>query len=68
MTAILKEDPPEITTTGKPIAPALERIVRRCLGRSRYRGFSPRAIWHSIWKDSWARRYGGQCDCGGDSD
>jgi eukaryotic-like serine/threonine-protein kinase len=31
MTAILKEDPPEITTTGKPIAPALERIVRRCL-------------------------------------
>jgi len=31
MTAILKEDPPEITTAGKPIAPALERIVRRCL-------------------------------------
>jgi hypothetical protein len=31
MTAILKEDPPEITTAGKPIVPALERIVRRCL-------------------------------------
>jgi Tol biopolymer transport system component len=31
MTAILKEDPPEISTAGKPIAPAVERIVRRCL-------------------------------------
>jgi eukaryotic-like serine/threonine-protein kinase len=32
MTAILKEEPPEITTTGKTqISPALERIVRRCL-------------------------------------
>ena len=31
MTAILKEEPPEISTSGKPIAPAIERIVRRCL-------------------------------------
>ena len=31
MTAILKEDPPELTTPGKSISPALERIVRRCL-------------------------------------
>lgn len=31
MTAILKEDPPEISLTGKPIPPALDRIVRRCL-------------------------------------
>lgn len=31
MTAILKEDPPELTTLGKPISPALERIVRRCI-------------------------------------
>jgi serine/threonine protein kinase len=31
MTAILKEDPPEISTTGKPVAPAIERTVRRCL-------------------------------------
>jgi hypothetical protein len=31
MTAILKEDPPELTASGKPISPALERIVRRCL-------------------------------------
>jgi eukaryotic-like serine/threonine-protein kinase len=31
MTAILKEDPPELSTTGKAISPAMERIVRRCL-------------------------------------
>lgn len=31
MTAILKEDPPEISTTGKTISPAMERIIRRCL-------------------------------------
>ncbi|MGA8270982.1 MAG: protein kinase [Candidatus Sulfotelmatobacter sp.] len=31
MTAILKEDPPELSTTGKQISPAMERIVRRCL-------------------------------------
>ena len=31
MTAIMKEDPPELSLTGKTIAPALERIVRRCL-------------------------------------
>src|SRR6202050_4669364 len=31
MTAILKEDPPEISTTSRPIAPAIERTVRRCL-------------------------------------
>jgi eukaryotic-like serine/threonine-protein kinase len=31
MTAILKEDPPEISLTGKPISPALDRVVRRCL-------------------------------------
>jgi eukaryotic-like serine/threonine-protein kinase len=31
MTAILREDPPELSLTGKPISPAVERIVRRCL-------------------------------------
>ena len=31
MTAILKEEPAELSLTGKPISPALERIVRRCL-------------------------------------
>ncbi|MGH9641167.1 MAG: protein kinase domain-containing protein, partial [Terriglobales bacterium] len=31
MTAILKEDPPELGEIGHPVSPALERIVRRCL-------------------------------------
>jgi len=31
MTACLNEEPAELSATGKPIAPALERIVRRCL-------------------------------------
>jgi eukaryotic-like serine/threonine-protein kinase len=34
MTAILKEDPPELSLTGKPISPALERIFRRCLEKN----------------------------------
>jgi serine/threonine protein kinase len=31
MTAILKEEPVELSVSGKPVSPALERIVRRCL-------------------------------------
>ena len=31
MHAILTEDPPEIVTTGRPLPPALERVVRHCL-------------------------------------
>jgi Tol biopolymer transport system component len=31
MTAILRDDPPEISATGHGISPALDRIVRRCL-------------------------------------
>jgi eukaryotic-like serine/threonine-protein kinase len=31
MTAILKEEPPELSLSGKPVSPAMERIVRRCL-------------------------------------
>ncbi len=34
MTAILKEDPPELSFSGKPISPVLERIVRRCLEKN----------------------------------
>ncbi len=34
MTAILREDPPEITDVQPPIAPATERIIRRCLEKS----------------------------------
>ena len=31
MTAILREDPPELATPDRPVAPTLDRIVRRCL-------------------------------------
>ena len=34
MTAILKEDPPELGEMTPPVSPGLERIVRRCLERS----------------------------------
>ena len=34
MTAVLKEDPPELTDPVHPISPALDRIVRRCLEKS----------------------------------
>ena len=34
MTAILKEDPPELTETNRNISPALDRIVRHCLEKN----------------------------------
>jgi len=34
MTAVLNDDPPEVTDVQPPIAPALERIIRRCLEKS----------------------------------
>jgi eukaryotic-like serine/threonine-protein kinase len=38
MTAVLKDDPPDLTSSssasGRPVSPALERIVRRCLEKS----------------------------------
>jgi len=34
LNAILKEDPPELAGTGRPIPPALDRIVRHCLEKS----------------------------------
>jgi len=34
MSAILKEDPPEFSETGREISPALERIVRHCLEKN----------------------------------
>lgn len=34
MTAILNEDPPELSLAGSAIAPALERIVRHCLEKA----------------------------------
>ena len=34
MTAVLKEDPPELADPGHPISPALDHIVRRCLEKN----------------------------------
>ena len=34
MTAILKEDPPELSATNKNISPGLERVVNHCLEKS----------------------------------
>jgi eukaryotic-like serine/threonine-protein kinase len=34
MTAVLKDDPPELTGTSRLVSPTLERIVRRCLEKS----------------------------------
>jgi serine/threonine protein kinase/Tol biopolymer transport system component len=34
MSAILKEDPPELTETNRAVPPALERIVRHCLEKN----------------------------------
>ena len=37
--AILKEDPPELTQSGRNISPALDHIVRHCLEKDRGRRF-----------------------------
>ena len=37
--AILKEDPPELTQSGRNISPALDRIVKHCLEKDRSRRF-----------------------------
>lgn len=34
MTAVLKEDPRELSDPGHPVSPALDRIVRRCLEKN----------------------------------
>src|SRR5215510_16033416 len=34
MSAILKEDPPELSDTNKTVSPALERIVNHCLEKN----------------------------------
>ena len=34
MSAILKEDPPELSVTNRAVSPALERIVRHCLEKA----------------------------------
>ena len=39
LNAILKDDPAELSQTGREVSPALERIIRRCLEKSREERF-----------------------------
>ena len=39
MAAILKEEPPELTQSGRNISPALDHIVRHCLEKDRENRF-----------------------------
>jgi serine/threonine protein kinase/sugar lactone lactonase YvrE len=39
MTAILREEPPEMARDGRPLPPALDRIVRHCLEKSSHERF-----------------------------
>ena len=48
MTAVLKDDPPELTRPAQPVSPTLERIVRRCLEKIPSSAFSPRAIFRLL--------------------
>jgi len=50
MTAILKEDPPELSEMTHPISPGLERIVRRCLEKQPEQRSNPPRISPSPWK------------------
>jgi serine/threonine protein kinase len=34
ISAILKEDPPELSATGRDVSPALERVIRHCLEKN----------------------------------
>ena len=50
MTAILKEEPPEFEEPEHPVAPGLERIIRRCLEKRPEQRFQSARIWHLHWK------------------
>src|ERR1022692_2924280 len=39
MTAVLKDDPPELSDPGRTVSPALERTVRRCLEKNQEQRF-----------------------------
>ncbi len=45
MTAILHDDPPELTDSGKKVPPELERVIRHCLEKNPARGFTRPTIW-----------------------
>ena len=45
MTAVLKEDAPELSDPGHPISPALDRTLRRCLEKSPEQRSNRRRTW-----------------------
>jgi serine/threonine protein kinase len=52
MSAILNEDPPDISQITPNIPPALQRMVHRCLKKNRSSDSSPPPIWGSRWRHS----------------
>src|SRR5712691_1159204 len=55
MSAILREDPPDLSETNKTVSPALERVVHHCWRRIPKNVFIRRVIWRSTSKRSQAR-------------
>jgi serine/threonine protein kinase len=41
ISAIMKEEPPELSESGKVISPALDHIVKHCIEKDRIGGFTP---------------------------
>ena len=52
MSAILKEEPPDLVQSGRSISPALDRIVRHCLEKSPGSNSGAPATSRSTWKRS----------------
>ena len=48
MTAVLKDDPPELSNPGRQVSPTLDRIVRRCLEKTRNNASSRREIFRLL--------------------
>ena len=52
MAAILQEEPPELSESGRDISPALDRIVRHCLEKDRDNRFQSAKTSHSPCRSS----------------
>jgi serine/threonine protein kinase len=50
ISAVLREDPPELTASGRDVPPILERIVRHCLEKDPAARFQSAATSLSIWR------------------